>query len=365
MKFIFTTIISALLCFSYANAQKRIIDTRDHSPIPAASIFDASGNMVGYSSSDGLISDIPETAYPITIHCIGYELLVIEHPEDKTWEMTPTVYNLKEVVVVPIKRNVLKQTFYVREYYSMYNSSDTVTFFTEHMANRFVPTTKGAKFGGKSSLNILNSRQYSHYNLLGIDSVASGSESKHYSLLTVFEPNSKEIAAPESFKDTGNTPKYYEKVGKSGTELIQKQNSHTFTTIKDVLADTKEHKLSPGILKLLGLTMEFNQVYFTHAYQANDSGVYQPKDLIEASLVIQADGRGKYLREAMKSETPVIISTMIELYVVDQEFLTKEEAKKEYKNKPTDVEFVIPSTVPPLSEATRRLVERAKAETNL
>ena len=40
----------------------------------------------------------------------------------------------------------------------------------------------------------------------------------------------------------------------------------------------------------------------------------------------------------------------------------KDEAKEECKNKPADVKFVIPSTVPPLNEATRWLVERAKTE---
>ena len=36
--------------------------------------------------------------------------------------------------------------------------------------------------------------------------------------------------------------------------------------------------------------------------------------------------------------------------------------EKEYKNKPTYVKFVILSTVPPLNEATRRMVERANAK---
>ena len=53
---------------------------------------------------------------------------------------------------------------------------------------------------------------------------------------------------------------------------------------------------------------------------------------------------------------------MIEYYVVDIDYLSKEEAKEEYKNKPTNVKFVIPSTIPPLNESTKRLVERANAE---
>ena len=64
----------------------------------------------------------------------------------------------------------------------------------------------------------------------------------------------------------------------------------------------------------------------------------------------------------LNSDKPIVISSLIELYIVDRDYLSKEEAMKEYKNKPTGVKFVVPSTVPPLNEATRRLVERANAE---
>ena len=365
MKQLLLLSIGALLCCSPVVAQKRVIDATDHSPVSAASIFDASGNMVGYTLSDGTFSEIPESAYPITLRCIAYEQLVIESPEDKTWEMTPSVYNLEELVIVPVKRNILKQTFYVREYFSMSNSTDTVTFFTEHMANRFVPTSKDAKFGRSSSLRILKSRHYSHYQLFGEDSVGVDTESPFPSMLTIIKLNEGEVTAPESFKESDNTLKLNEKAGMSGKVLIQKQNAHTFTTIEGLLAENEEHKVSPWPLKLLGITMEFNQLYITHAYRVNDKGVYLPNDLMEASLVMVADGRGKFLRKALKSDKPIIIRCMIELYSVDNDYLSKKEAKDEYKNKPTDVKFVIPSTVPPLNDATRRLVERANTETKI
>ena len=181
-------------------------------------------------------------------------------------------------------------------------------------------------------------------------------------MVTIFEPVDKEIPTPKSFKESGNAAKLYEEPGKSGVSIIIKQNDQTFTISVDGLADTKEHKISPWPLKLLGFTMEFNQVFVTQAYRVNDKGVYQPKDLLEASFVMQADGRGKYLRKVLKSDKPIVIRSMVELYIVDRDYLSKEEAKEEYKNKPTNVKFVIPSTVPPLNEATRRLVERANAE---
>ena len=362
IKRIYTLIIGVLMFLAPADAQKRVLDAVTQSPVAAASIFDAAGNMVGFTWSDGLFSEVPESAYPVTLRCMGYEQLVIERPEDKTWLMTPMAYELEEVVIVPVKRNVLKQTFYVREYFSMNNASDTVTFFMEHMAHRFVPTSKDAKFGYDSSLHILDTRHYARYKIFGKDSVVINPESAFPSLLKVFDLNDEEVAAPESFKESGNTVKHYEEAGKSGMALIQKQNAQTFTTIEDVLALTKEHKMSPWAFKLLGFTMEINQFYTTHAYRVNDKGVYLPKDLIEASFVMEADGRGKHLRKAIKSDKPVVIRSLIELYIVDRDYLSKDEAKEECKNKPADVKFVIPSTVPPLNEATRRLVERANAE---
>lgn len=362
MKHIYTLIIAIILFYTPTNAQKRVIDAVNHSPVAAASIFDTAGNMAGFTWSDGVFSEVPASAYPITLRCIGYEQLVIECPEDKTWEMIPKSYELEEVVVIPVKRNILKQTFYVREYFSMNNESDTVTFFMEHMADRFIPTSKDAKFGGDSSLRILESRQYSHYQLFGQDSIATDPETLFPSMITIFEPIDKEVTTPESFKESGNTIKLHEEPGKSGMALIKKQNDRTFTYTIDGLADTKEHKISPWQLKLIGFTMEFNQFYVTQAYRVNDMGVYLPKDLLEACFVMQADGRGKYLRKALKSDKPIVIRSMIELYIVDRDYLSKEEAKDEYKNKPTDVKFVIPSTVPPLNKATQRLVERVNAE---
>ena len=359
MKRIYILIISTLLFYTPIDAQKRVIDAVNHSPVAAASIFDATGNMVGFTWSDGEFSEVPESAYPVTLRCIGYEQLVIERPEDKTWEMTPMTYELEEVVIVPVKRNILKQTFYVREYFSMSSETDTVTFFSEYMADRFVPTSKDAKFGGDSKLRILESRQYAHYQLFGQDSITTNPETMFPSMATIFEPIDKEIVVPESF----NATKFHEVPGKSGTELILKQNDRTFTFSVDALADTKEHKISPWPLKLLGFTMEINQGYVTQAYRVNDKGVYLPKDLLEVSFVIQADGKGKYLRKALKSDKPIIIRCLNELYVVGYDYLSKEEAKEEYKNKPKDIKFVIPSTVPPLNEATQRLVERANAET--
>ncbi len=361
MKRIFALIISSLLYFFPVDAQ-RLVDATDQSPISAASIFNSTGNLVSLTWSDGDFSDVPESVYPITICCIGYESLVIERLEDKVWEMTPKVYELDEVVIVPVKRNILKQTFYVREYFNVNTQKDTITFFLEHMVDRFVPASKDAKFGDNYSLRRLNSRCYSRYKVFEKDSFAVESGTSYLSMLSILELNKKSVKAPESFKDQENRNKLYEEQGKSGMSLIQKQNAYTFTTIVDPLAEKKEHAVSPWLLKLLGFTIDFRQLYITLVYPTNETGVYQPKDLIEASFVMEGDGRGKNIRKVLKSDKPIAFRSMIEYYLVDSDYYSKEEAKDEYKNKPTNVEFVIPSTIPPLNEVTLQLVERANAE---
>lgn len=363
MRHTFILVITTLLLSTAAYAQERLIDATDHSPISAASILDASGNMVGFTLSDGEFTEIPESAYPITIRCLGYEPLIIERPQNKAWEMTPKEYELEEVVIVPAERNILKQTLYIREHFSVTSKTDTLTEFTEHMAARFVPATKDSKFSGSTSVKLLGGRCIRRYKVAERDSIKV--VKKPTSMISILELSDDPVKTPESFKNQDTPTKLYEVAGKSGKSLIQRQNANTFTTIEDLLAEKKGHSTSPWPFKLLGFTMDINQLYETHVYRVNDEGMYLPKDMIEASFVIEAVGKGKYLRLALQSDKPVMVRMTIEMYVVDHDYLTKEEYKKEKKFKPENVDFVIPSTVPSLDKATERLLQRAIDEKKL
>lgn len=362
MKRILFLITGLLLFTSIIYAQKRVVDAVDHSPIYAASVFDAAGNMVGLTNGDGDFSSIPEAAYPVTIRSIGYEQIVIERPENNTWMMIPMSYQLSELVVVPVKRNILKQTFYVREYFSMYTERDTLNFFIERMADRFVAATKDAKWNGSTSLRVIDSRGYSHFKTPKKDSVAVELEPALPSMLHFFDLEDEQINAPESFKGQGGVNKLHSKASKSGMSLVQRQNAYTFSMTTDMLAETKDHTYTPTLMKLFGASMQFKQMIINQTYRVNNEGVYLPKDLIEGSFSMEIEGTGKKFRKSLNTEKPVNIHSLIEIYVVDCDYLSKEEAKDESKNKPDYVEFVVPSTVPPLNESTKRLIARAKAE---
>jgi hypothetical protein len=168
------------------------------------------------------------------------------------------------------------------------------------------------------------------------------------------------VDASESFKGQMGVNRYYEKKGKSGILLSRKQNERTFTEYKDGLASKKDHTVNlPWMLRMLGVSMEAHQAYMTHVYKANDASVYQPKDLIQAGAVVELLGKGKLLRQMVNSDVPVKMSLSIEYYVVSREYISKEQAKEEYKNKHLKVPFEIPASVPELSKATQLLIQRA------
>lgn len=360
MKRLIILILSALSLVTIATAQQRVVDVMDNSPIASATIFDASGSVVGITSTDGDFSEVPASAYPITIRCIGFEQLVIDSLENKEWQMIPIMYELEDAVI-SAKPQILKQTFYIREYFTLCNEVDTITFFVERMADRFTPASKNVKFS-KTSMRDLNARSYAHYKMSGVDSVAVDYKTEFPSMAMLIEPEIEPITPHESLLKSDSPTKTYEKQGKSGVEVIQKLNDQTFTMYQDVLAERKDHTHSIWWLKLAGLTTVFNQCNMTYIYRANDKNSYTPKDLIEASLVMEGDGKGKTYRLLFHTEKPLLIRAMIELYVVDRDYLSKEEAKVAYKNVPTNVKFEIPATVSKLNEATEKLVKRAKEE---
>lgn len=357
MKRFFLLILGSLLCWNIAQAQRRVVDVMDDTPVSSATIFDAQGNVAGFTSSEGDFSKILDSEYPITIRCIGYENIILEHPVDTVLQMIPANYELEEVVV-SASREVMKQTFYVREYFTISSETDTITHFLEHMCDRYVPASKKVKFK-KNDLRFRNTRCYKYYQIGDQDSVAVSNKPGSEVFLGLIE--TEEVDASESFKGQMGVNRVYEEKGKSGILHSRKQNERIFTEYKDGLADKKGHIAHlPFLLNMMGLSMDVHQAYITHVYKANDASVYQPKDLIQAGVVVEVLGKGKLLRQMVNSDVPVKINFSIEYYVVSREYISKEQAKAEYKDKSLKVPFEIPATVPQLSEATRKIIKRAE-----
>ena len=68
MRHFFIFITALLLLSVNTNAQQRLIDASDHRPISAASILDASGNMVGFTMATVFFQKCPKQHTPSPSH---------------------------------------------------------------------------------------------------------------------------------------------------------------------------------------------------------------------------------------------------------------------------------------------------------
>lgn len=343
-----------------AQTPLRIVDATDQTPVAAASIFDARGNMVGFTLNDGTLSSIPDDSYPITIRSIGYELLTIAAPEEKDWLIFPTSYQLDAVVVVPAKCEVVKQTFYVREFISGGNSDTNRTAYKEYMTERFVPASQTSQYRESQKFEY-PARVYTRVHSDGKDSL--NYQSKSLKQLTVSKAGKgkskqKSMKVPDSFLTAdGSTTVTHEEMGKSGPTLFMKQKEGTLTVVRDVLSKKKNHVWSPWFLKVLGVTLTIQKCYATVNYRTNAEGVYTDKDQLDETIVMELAMEGKMVRKMTKSDEPVQMKAMMEAYLVENEYMTIQEAQTAISNRPEEIPIVVPERATPLNAATRQLIE--------
>lgn len=353
--------LALILASIHASAQTIIVDANDKLPIVGASIFDAAGTMVGLTLTDGSVpEELGDEYYPLTIQCIGYNMLTVNSKGKSTLEMTERKYDIGEVTITPGDKKVLRLLCYVREYVSL-NAyyDDTTTIFMEHMADFLIPVEEKAKFSSTGKARALATRSYTRSVDEEKDTVIFSTKNKS-SMLFIASIDSSSIAEPESFKDTDVLPKSYSKSGKYGPKDVYRKTNTTFTRFRDGLADTKDHKMSPTALKLLGFGMDFTQMYKSCAYHLSGSNTYGPADLISATYALEALGTGKFFRSSNPHKKPVEINSLVEIYVVNRQYLTTKEAKHIKKNKPEDVKFIIPASAPKLSPSISNIVKRSK-----
>lgn len=357
---IFISLISMICIGSIkADFNSIVIDEIDNSPIIAASVFDASGNIIGLTDNNGNLPTHTANHYPLTIRCISYEPQVVTSPTD-TIGMIACSYDLNEVVVVEGERNVLKLTCYVREYSSLSNKNDTSITYNEHMVDFFIPRHKKAKFKGKYTPRTLTSRCYSLNKFNGKDSLyVSNDESLWLSLAKI---DSTTLHEPKSFKSSNEIVKSDTIKGKYYISTISRKTPNIYFVSEDKLANEKEHKVSPWILKMFGLSTDFTKYYVTTTYYPSNNGAYKPEDLISTSMSMDAVARGKIYRNVAHSDEPLDMKMLLEIYVADKEFISADEAKIQSKEKPNNVSFNIPKSAPKLDPKILKLIERAKSQ---
>ena len=341
-----------------------VIDASDSSPVPGASIFDASGKMIGMTDTDGSIPPTVCDKYPIAIRSLGYNEHTLTAPAD-TVLLTGRIYDLKEVEVGTADRNVVRLICYIREYSSSASSDKSATIFAEYMADYFLPRKGAKKIKTQRHPRVLGGRGFGHFtdSDSGLDSVAYLQHlgTGMFSWIELIEIDGKPVETSHRLKDNpalkGDTIH-----GKHGLKEVYRQNDRSFSATFDALADKKGHVWSPTALKLIGATLDIDQMFMSQTYFRNRSGEYWPEDLVSATYTMNALGRGKWIKKAFDTKGDVSLKAYFEIYIVDREYLPADEAKQLMKDGTLSMKVRRPAEAPQPDAATQRIIDRVIAE---
>lgn len=358
--------VSVLLCALgvYADGKLTVWDKADNMPVPGASVISSKGIIKGITDANGNLA-VAQTDYPLSIRCIGYEPVTVGLTADTAF-MTPASYELSEVTVNPKERPITRVVTYAREYCTGCTPTDTMQLYSEYMEEFFFADGK-VKGYDKSDRKpgIRNARHFGRLaNSNGLDSLTRPESSDEMLALSFIslvstvpydERKESEKMVAGQMSDTIQ--------GKFSPKFISRKFGNLYTVDCDLLADYKEHKFSPWMFKLFGLTMEMQNANWQVAYKANDSHRYNLNDYIYGTYNLHILGKGKLLRLALGVKDNIDLDFYIEQYPVDVEHLTVEEYKELKKNiKERSIEFVTPANTLPLAPAVQNLVNRVERQ---
>ena len=110
----------SLLCSFGVAAQIRAVDAESGLPVSYASVFDdATGKVIGITSSDGLLPSAAGSCSKISLQHINYEpaAMLVNAIADHTIKLTPReAYSVNEVTVNKDKSDYVRLKWYVRRY---------------------------------------------------------------------------------------------------------------------------------------------------------------------------------------------------------------------------------------------------------
>lgn len=268
-------------------------------------------------------------------------------------------YELPEVVVRSKKHKYLHIVAYLREYSSLYNTTDTIFLFREKIVDFMLPTDKKVKGGGWTAPRLLGSRSYFHFTDGVLDSV-SDYFPVHFSL-SDWIGLPKGFRLPEALKDTDRACDTVS-CGRRPALVWRKEEDRVNLGI-DVLADESNSALVPGLSRVLREHMDcenmvvdyrFDNVYADTILASNFSGM---------TFHIGPCDRGRSMRTVFHRDAPASSDTYAELYVSSREYMTGAEAARCSKKPPRrdELSFEPPEEAPELHPYILGLMARVNA----
>ena len=359
---LFRISIFAIACFAQipGNAAINIIDACDRQPVVAASIFNNKGVLLGISDENGSFLSAKPSDFPLSVQCLGYEFNTVES-DGSTIELLSRSYNLPEALVSDKSRDGLKILLYIRELSTFIADGDTTLVISENMADVILPTRPKIKgFKGHNKAQILNKRNFARYiKHDGTDSIARDIDTGAMSMISIISSidtlslvETPRLRTVASGFDTIMT--------KKNATIIYRKSQSSYTQSYDPLWGKENHKVSPSVLKLLGMTIDINEAFNNKSFYRNDSGKYRIQDMIQETYSISALAKGKLWKTVFHAKSDILLKSLIEIYPVDFEYLTLEECKELSKEKNiAKPDFIVPQNVSPLDATMQSIVDRA------
>ena len=348
---------AAISCGVAALPAIRVTDAEDGSPVDAVAVFDASGHGLGLTGPDGSLPPEAAGVSRLTLRHVAFETaeVMTDTLSGGVIRLAPRTFTLPEVKAVS-NPEYIRVEGYCRSYTSFGNEECMGTSFAEGTVVYYLkPDRKGkAKDSGKTYGYVIYEHVISRNE--GVDTLRVKVGKQGGGILDIMDEG---LSLPllietKAFSAADVALPYSEIPGKHSTLGSVRNNGTAITVTTDPLSDHKEHKYSPALLKMFGLTADCTEWISTQTYRADATRPFDISSLVSTSSSIRIVGRGKMFRMAFGGEEVDIRSTT-EIFITDISYLDKDAAKEARKAdeliKPGDV----PASVPPLDPAAAAL----------
>lgn len=334
-----------------------VVDSTTHIPLPNASIYDKDGTPIALSDNNGEVPQITRSRYPITVRYLGFNDKTVMIGDKDTIFLSERISELPEVIIESSRQRMLHLLAYVREYSTLATYTDTIFLFREKMVDYMLPSGNKIKFNGWSSPRVLTSKSYYRFtNNNGLDSVSDYSQ--HHFSWSDWIGMPPKMSMPIRIRNSHYTSDTL--CGKySPTEIWNRSNDKVRIDV-DVLADTISRKWVPSLATFFRRGLDYEKFKITFNYDNVIGDSISQYDLDGFSFSIESKGRGREMFRFNKINEPFFVSTNVEVYILDKEYITVKEAKEWNKRDfyVDEIGIYEPLEAPPLSLSTIGLVER-------
>ena len=363
MKYSVAVLALALLaCPLRAQNTITFVDGSDRTPVAGATVVDRSGVIAGMTDAAGTLAGLHPEQYPLSVRSLGYEAATVTAHTD-TVALAPAVIELAEVAVSTAERPVRRVVCFAREYCTGATGTDTMQMYSEYMLEMFCTDGKVKGYSKYDrTARIKAARRYSRHVGEDRDSVARPKHGDDETMLSFVgllvsvpedDVNETEAIAAGAAADTVQ--------GKYCPATIYRRTPELLIVSSDKLSNQKDHKMSPAIFKLFGLSMEMREFATADAFALNDSRTYGIADYVYGTASMNILGTGKWIKKAFRSKVPVDIRCYVELYPVDITNISVDEYKELRKDR-GPLRFSTPHNLLPQLPSAQALIERVDRE---